>query len=69
MYQLKYRRQARNYLARLPHTIKSRIVTKLHELRENPDDPTMDVTKLKGNIDIASELGSIGLFIRGIKKN
>jgi len=48
MYQLKYRRQARNYLARLPFKIKSRIVDKLHEIQENPDDPTLDVNKLKG---------------------
>jgi len=48
MYQLKYRRQARNYLARLPFKIKSRIVDKLHEIQENPDDPTLDVDKLKG---------------------
>ena len=48
MYQLKYRRQARNYLARLPFKIKSRIVDKLHELKENPDNPTLDVDKLKG---------------------
>lgn len=48
MYQLKYRRQARNYLARLPIKIKSRIVDKLHELKENPDDPNLDVDQLKG---------------------
>ena len=48
MYQLKYRRQARNYLARLPFKIKSRIVGKLHEIKKNPDDPTLDVVKLKG---------------------
>ena len=48
MYQLKYRRQARNYLARLPFNIKSKIVDKLHEIQRNPDDPTFDVDKLKG---------------------
>jgi mRNA interferase RelE/StbE len=48
MYQLKYRRQARNYLARLPFKIKSRIIDKLHEIKDNPDDPTLDVDKLKG---------------------
>ncbi len=48
MYQLKYRRQARNYLARLPTKIKSRIVSKLHELQDNPDDQNLDVDKLKG---------------------
>jgi mRNA interferase RelE/StbE len=48
MYQLQYRRQARNYLARLPLKIKSKIVGKLHELKENPDNPTLDIDKLKG---------------------
>ena len=48
MYQLKYRRQARNYLARLPIQIKSRIVNKLHELQANPDDQNLDIDKLKG---------------------
>ena len=48
MYQLKYRRQARNYLAKLPFKIKSKIVDKLHEIQRNPDDPTFDVDKLKG---------------------
>jgi mRNA interferase RelE/StbE len=48
VYQLKYRRRARNYLARLPFKIKSRIVDQLHELQKNPDDPTLDVDKLKG---------------------
>jgi mRNA interferase RelE/StbE len=48
MYQLKYRRQARNYLARLPFKIKSRIVDKLHEIQKNPADATLDVDRLKG---------------------
>ena len=48
MYQLKYRRQAKNYLARLPFKIKSKIVDKLHEIQKNPDDPALDVDKLKG---------------------
>jgi mRNA interferase RelE/StbE len=48
MYQLQYRRQARNYLARLPLKIKSKIIDKLHDLKENPDSPTLDVDKLKG---------------------
>ena len=45
---MKYRRQARNYLARLPFQIKSRIVEKLNNLKENPDDPTLDIDRLKG---------------------
>ena len=48
MYQLKYRRQAKIYLARLPIKIKSKIVDKLHEIKENPDDPNLDVNKIKG---------------------
>ena len=48
MCQLRYRRQARNYLARLPFKIKSRILDQLHQIQENPDDPTLDVDKLKG---------------------
>jgi mRNA interferase RelE/StbE len=48
MYHLKYRRQARNYLARLPTKIKSRIVDKLHEAKDNPDDPNLDIDQLKG---------------------
>ena len=48
MYKLNYRRQARNYLARLPVTIKSKIINKPHAIKENPDDPTLDIDKLKG---------------------
>ena len=35
-------------MASLPFKIKSRIVDKLHELKENPDNPTLDVDRLKG---------------------
>ncbi len=48
MYKLKYRRQARNYLARLPLKIKSIIVNNLHELAANPDTPSLDIDVLKG---------------------
>ncbi len=48
MYELKYRRQARNYLARLPLKIKSAIVNNLHELAANPDNPSLDIDVLKG---------------------
>lgn len=48
MYQLTYRRQARNYLARLPLKIKSKIIDKLHEIKKDPDNPNIDVDKLKG---------------------
>ena len=57
MHQLKYRRQARNYLARLPFKIKSRIVDKLHELKENPDNPNLDVDKLKGGLGYRLRVG------------
>ncbi len=48
MYELKYRRQARNYLARLPLKVKSGIVNKLHELAANPDNPSLDIDILGG---------------------
>ena len=48
MYELKYRRQARNYLARLPLKIKSAIINNLHELAANPDNPSFDIDVLKG---------------------
>jgi mRNA interferase RelE/StbE len=48
MYRLKYRRQARNYLARLPLKTKTTIVNKLHELAVNPDNPALYVETLKG---------------------
>ena len=49
MYKLKYRQSARNYLARMPLKIKTKIVDKLHQLNENPDNPSLDVKKLKGS--------------------
>jgi mRNA interferase RelE/StbE len=48
MYRLKYRRQARNYLARLPLKTKTAIVNKLHELAVDPDSPDLDIEILKG---------------------
>ena len=48
MYRLKYRRQARNYLARLPMKTKTTIVNKLHELAANPDNPALHVEVLRG---------------------
>ena len=48
MYRLRYRRQARNYLARLPRKTKTAIVNKLHELTANPDNPDLDIEILKG---------------------
>jgi len=49
MYKLKYRRQTRNYLARLPLKIKSAIVDNLHQLAAKPDNPSLDIDILKGN--------------------
>lgn len=46
MYKLKYRRQARNYLARLSFKIKFEIVEKLHELARDPDNPALDTKAL-----------------------
>jgi mRNA interferase RelE/StbE len=57
MYKLEYRRQARNYLARLPFKIKSRTVDKLHEIQKNPDDPAHDVDKLKGEAGYRLRVG------------
>ena len=57
MYELKYRKQARNYLARLPFRIKAKIVKKLHKLKENPTDPTIDVDKLKGGLGYRLRVG------------
>jgi mRNA interferase RelE/StbE len=48
MYKLKYRRQARNYLARLPLKTKTTIVSKLHEIAADPDNPSLDIDVLKG---------------------
>ena len=57
MYKLKYRRQARNYLARLPQNIKSVIVNNLHELAANPDSPSLDIDVLKGRIGFRLRVG------------
>jgi mRNA interferase RelE/StbE len=48
MHTLQYRRQARNYLARLPRKAKSIIVEQLHKLAADPDDPSLDVDVLQG---------------------
>ncbi len=57
MYELKYRRQARNYLARLPLKIKSLIVNNLHELAANPDNPTLGIEVLKGRKEFRLRVG------------
>ena len=48
MHRLKYRRQARNYLARLLMKAKTAVVNKLHELATDPDNPDLDIEILKG---------------------
>jgi len=48
MPELKYRRQARNYLARLPLKIKSVIMNILHQLAANSDSLSLDIEVLKG---------------------
>jgi mRNA interferase RelE/StbE len=57
MVKLKYRRQARNYLARLPLKIKLVIVNNLHELAANPDSPSLDIDVLKGRKGIRLRVG------------
>ncbi|HDH87556.1 MAG TPA: type II toxin-antitoxin system RelE/ParE family toxin [Desulfobacteraceae bacterium] len=57
MFRLKYRRQARNYLARLPLKIKSAIVQKLHQLAQDPDSPDLDVNPLKGDVGFRLRVG------------
>ena len=57
MYRLKYRRQARNYLARLPMKAKTAIVNKLHELAANPDNPDLDVEILEGRMGFRLRVG------------
>jgi mRNA interferase RelE/StbE len=57
MYTLKYRRQARNYLARLPLKIKSAIVNDLHQLATNPDSPSLDIDVLKGREGFRLKVG------------
>lgn len=48
MYTIKYRKQARNYLARLPSRIKTAIIGKLHRIAEDPDIERSEIKALKG---------------------
>jgi mRNA interferase RelE/StbE len=57
VYILKYRRQARNYIARLPFKTKSEIVKKVHELARNPDDPALDTKPLGGHTGFRLRVG------------
>ena len=62
MYELKYRRQARNYLARLPFKAKSEIVGKLHELARDPDNPTLDTKALMGRMGFRLRVGQFRIL-------
>ena len=57
MYTLKYRRKARNYLARLPSKTKAAIVKKLHQLCLSPDSTSLDIDALKGGEEFRLRLG------------
>jgi len=57
MYKLKYRRQVRNYLARLPSKVKRGLVNKLHELAADPDKLTADIDTLKGRAGYRLRIG------------
>ncbi|HIJ54529.1 MAG TPA: type II toxin-antitoxin system RelE/ParE family toxin [Deltaproteobacteria bacterium] len=65
MYKLKYRRQARNYLARLPLKTKTVIVNKLNEIAIDPEDPSHDIDVLKGREGFRLRVGQYRiLYIR-----
>lgn len=57
MYELKYRRQAGNYLARLPLKIKPAIINNLHQLPANPDNPSLGVDILTGKKGFCLRVG------------
>ena len=57
MYKLKYRRQARNYLARLPSRVKRALVDKLQELAADLDKLTADIDTLKGRAGYRLRIG------------
>ena len=65
MHTLKYRRQARNYLARLPRKSKSAIVDQLRQLAADPDDSTLDVDVLQGKKGYRLRIGQYRvLYVR-----
>jgi mRNA interferase RelE/StbE len=57
MYRLKYRKKARNYLARLPVKTKTVIINKLHELCLDPDSPNLNIDTLKGGEGFRLRIG------------
>ena len=62
MYQLKYRKQARNYLARLPLKIKTIIIDKLHEIAVDPDLARSDIKSLRGRDGYRLRVGQYRIF-------
>jgi len=64
MYALKYRRKARNYLARLPLKIKTTIVKKIHELCLDPDSTVLDIDTLKGGEGFRLRVGQYRVIYR-----
>jgi mRNA interferase RelE/StbE len=62
MYVLKYRRKARNYLARLPLKIKTRIVKNLHTLCSNPDSSLLEIDNLKGKEGFRMRIGQFRII-------
>lgn len=64
MYRLVYRRQARNYLARLPQKTKAPIVQRLHALAADPDDGSLDVQVLKAGLGFRLRVGKFRVLYR-----
>ncbi|MFC1839875.1 type II toxin-antitoxin system RelE/ParE family toxin [Thermodesulfobacteriota bacterium] len=66
MYKLKYRRKARNYIARLPLKTKTAIVKKLHDLCLDPDSTSLDIDTLKEDEGFRLRLGQYRvIYTRG----
>ena len=57
MHRLKYRKQARNYLARLPLKIKSAIIDSLHQIAADPDHTKFNIKALKGRVGFRLRIG------------
>ena len=68
MYQLKYRKQARNYLARLPLKIKTIIIDKLHEIAANPDLERSDIKSLRGREGYRLRVGQYRVIYPSVAK-
>lgn len=55
---MKYRRQARSYLARLPGKTKTAIISKWHEIASDPDGVSGDIDVLKDKEGFRLRVGS-----------